>query len=269
LHCDVLERFILTRFTVDYRLNKDGSILVDNTTVESVDAPIPLVSIYFVPAEKVTQTLLKARNIAKLLEYVMKNAVARLECRKTDRVKKNYYVFAFFMDRVAQDAKIGLVISNQAEGFSGNERDTETFHENGWHVAYAPARFAIDASPQVFFKVLYTPGVSATSKQHRQIVAGLFASDSLTRQAQRLLATRGYNPGPLDGIMGDTTRRAIKKFQQKQGLKADGNLSAGLFALLAGPVGRSTVIKTDTGVPRTGMRDWLKPKMWSNRIERP
>jgi hypothetical protein len=39
-----------------------------------------------------------------------------------------------------------------------------------------------------------------------------------TRQVQRQLAKRGYDPGPVDGVAGPKTQRALRQFQQSQGL---------------------------------------------------
>lgn len=35
-----------------------------------------------------------------------------------------------------------------------------------------------------------------------------------TRQVQRQLAKRGYDPGPVDGVAGPKTQRALRNFQQ-------------------------------------------------------
>ena len=39
---------------------------------------------------------------------------------------------------------------------------------------------------------------------------------------QQALLAKGFNPGPLDGIMGAQTRKAIRQFQAANGLVADG-----------------------------------------------
>ena len=39
-----------------------------------------------------------------------------------------------------------------------------------------------------------------------------------TRQVQRQLAKRGYDPGPVDGVAGPKTQHAFRQFQQSQGL---------------------------------------------------
>ena len=39
---------------------------------------------------------------------------------------------------------------------------------------------------------------------------------------QKALTRAGYDPGPMDGHMGKKTKSAIKQFQRKSGLTADG-----------------------------------------------
>ena len=49
---------------------------------------------------------------------------------------------------------------------------------------------------------------------------------------QRNLNELGYDPGPLDGVMGSKTRAAIEDFQQSNGLPVDGVVTDGLLASL-------------------------------------
>ena len=44
-------------------------------------------------------------------------------------------------------------------------------------------------------------------------------------QAQRQLKQLGYNPGPVDGLWGTKTKRAVKRFQQDNSLPATGDLN--------------------------------------------
>lgn len=50
------------------------------------------------------------------------------------------------------------------------------------------------------------------------------AFDESIYQAQQRLQQLGYNPGPLDGMRGKKTARAIKKFQQDNGLSVSGKI---------------------------------------------
>lgn len=43
-----------------------------------------------------------------------------------------------------------------------------------------------------------------------------------TRDIQTALKNLGYDPGPVDGILGGMTRRAVRKFQADKGLSVDG-----------------------------------------------
>jgi len=45
---------------------------------------------------------------------------------------------------------------------------------------------------------------------------------------QSRLSYLGYNPGPVDGIYGKRTARAIRAFQMDHGLKVDGQVSTAL-----------------------------------------
>jgi uncharacterized protein len=53
------------------------------------------------------------------------------------------------------------------------------------------------------------------------------------REVQQLLADLGYDPGPIDGVMGPRTRAAIRAFQADVGLPVDGQVSDELRAALA------------------------------------
>ena len=54
------------------------------------------------------------------------------------------------------------------------------------------------------------------------------------KDLQRLLASRGFDPGGSDGVVGPKTRSAIKAFQQKSLLPADGYPTMGLLERLRG-----------------------------------
>jgi membrane-bound lytic murein transglycosylase B len=54
-------------------------------------------------------------------------------------------------------------------------------------------------------------------------------------ELQARLQARGFNPGPVDGIIGKATRDAVRAFQRSAGLPADGHSSKALLERLRQP----------------------------------
>ncbi|HEY9649249.1 MAG TPA: N-acetylmuramoyl-L-alanine amidase [Coleofasciculaceae cyanobacterium] len=52
------------------------------------------------------------------------------------------------------------------------------------------------------------------------------------KELQQLLKTRGFNPGPIDGIFGSSTTQAVVSFQKFNGLKADGIVGPSVWKAL-------------------------------------
>jgi len=52
------------------------------------------------------------------------------------------------------------------------------------------------------------------------------------REVQQTLAKKGFDPGPIDGILGAQTEQAIRKFQEYYGIKVSGRIdNQTLYAL--------------------------------------
>lgn len=49
-------------------------------------------------------------------------------------------------------------------------------------------------------------------------------SSAAVREAQQALQQKGFDVGPIDGVMGPKTSAALREFQQAQGLKSSGRL---------------------------------------------
>jgi hypothetical protein len=52
---------------------------------------------------------------------------------------------------------------------------------------------------------------------------------------QRILTWKGWSPGPVDGIFGRQTKRAVKHFQRRRGLAVDGKVGPATIQALARP----------------------------------
>ena len=56
-----------------------------------------------------------------------------------------------------------------------------------------------------------------------------------TYDVQRLLKDKGYNPGPLDGVHGNSTTMALKQFQRDHALSETGTLDQPTVTALRAP----------------------------------
>jgi peptidoglycan hydrolase-like protein with peptidoglycan-binding domain len=45
------------------------------------------------------------------------------------------------------------------------------------------------------------------------------------RQVQQALQSRGYDVGPIDGVMGEQTERALRRFQREEGMIITGDVT--------------------------------------------
>jgi uncharacterized protein YcfJ len=78
------------------------------------------------------------------------------------------------------------------------------------------------------------PGGLAQSNSSAQSAGGSTVSNSseLVRSAQQSLNDKGYNVGPADGQLGPSTRNAVSRFQQAQGLRQTGELDSQTLSAL-------------------------------------
>jgi peptidoglycan hydrolase-like protein with peptidoglycan-binding domain len=76
------------------------------------------------------------------------------------------------------------------------------------------------------------------------------------RQAQQALKDKGYDTGPIDGIMGPKTSAALREFQQAQGIQASGRLDQQTLSALdvqstgmSSRSGRDSMSRSTGGTP--------------------
>ena len=81
------------------------------------------------------------------------------------------------------------------------------------------------------------------------------AWDWRTGQAQEWLKAAGFNPGPLDGVLGPRTKEALRRYQASRGLPATGELDEATRQALmrrdlgqtAGDASRESLLKAPPG----------------------
>jgi peptidoglycan hydrolase-like protein with peptidoglycan-binding domain len=93
-------------------------------------------------------------------------------------------------------------------------------------VALAPAAFAEGTKADTGTTSMNRGSGSVSTSAHASM------SSDQVRQIQQALSDRGFDPGPVDGVMGPKTRQAMRNFRQAQGLSGgDSADSATLSAL--------------------------------------
>jgi peptidoglycan hydrolase-like protein with peptidoglycan-binding domain len=60
----------------------------------------------------------------------------------------------------------------------------------------------------------------------RQVIGTVSGYNPRVKEAQEILKDAGFEPGPVDGIMGGQTRSALRAFQKAKGLKPTGKVDA-------------------------------------------
>jgi peptidoglycan hydrolase-like protein with peptidoglycan-binding domain len=88
-------------------------------------------------------------------------------------------------------------------------------------IAAALCTLALAAAPSVY-AVGDTYGSTGSSMQRGNYGASVHGSSSLStetvRQVQQALSDKGYDVGPIDGVMGPSTSAALRSYQQKTNL---------------------------------------------------
>lgn len=70
-----------------------------------------------------------------------------------------------------------------------------------------------------------------------------------TRMLQQALNSGGLDAGPADGIMGEKTKEALKKYQSQKGLNASGKVDRQTLGALLSERGKQTASRKGHGMP--------------------
>ncbi len=101
------------------------------------------------------------------------------------------------------------------------------------------------AGPATAQQVLDVPSRPYDTQQNVQYTVG---------DLQRALANAGYDPGPMDGVMGPSTRQALAEFQQDMGLRVTGDPSPQVVRILE----RRGFLTAQA--PQQAPRQWGEPR---------
>jgi len=76
------------------------------------------------------------------------------------------------------------------------------------------------------------------------------------KKVQDALKSKGFDPGPIDGVVGPRTREAVRRFQDSYGIKADGQIDN--QTLYAEPKRIVTAFAPDLHVKRPSLEGFLE-----------
>jgi len=76
--------------------------------------------------------------------------------------------------------------------------------------------------PPVYKIVTRMVKVSDGRLQWKRVLCEINATPAMIMKIQRALKQAGFDPGPIDGVLGPETMRAIRAFQKKHGLATGG-----------------------------------------------
>lgn len=93
----------------------------------------------------------------------------------------------------------------------------------GWHITN---------EKRVSKRALVSVTNNTPSRAVNQRPPTIAAPNSTVLETQRLLSQLGFDPGPVDGLYGNKTQRAIKDYQKARGLVVNGQPSTALMSAL-------------------------------------
>jgi hypothetical protein len=85
-----------------------------------------------------------------------------------------------------------------------------------------PAEVKRTAIPEAYKTITKREMVTPSKVEWKRVVCQSRITSSTIRALQTALKNQGYNPGPIDGIVGSQTRAAVKSYQQAKGLATGG-----------------------------------------------
>jgi hypothetical protein len=95
----------------------------------------------------------------------------------------------------------------------------------------------------------------ATARDAKDEVTGRDGAASAdVREAQVALKEKGFDPGPIDGIMGPRTSAAVREFQDKENLRVTGQLDAETRAKLDGGAPSASPSASDKAGSQQGQK---------------
>ena len=232
---DAAKRRTIVALETEYKLTPQN-IIIKKAKIRPIFPFRPELNLFIVPAEKVTKNDFDMfLNNALTLGFILNNCVPAGKPGQVPKGIRDYYVFAFYLDRLSPDDQTELRLSRTSNGIQGKkitfrEPDgiAETgysevhFGHSGWHVDIARCRISLTGE-KLYLKAIFKTGTKQSNKieMGKPFLAGVFPTrlakqvpDPLIKKTQLALINAGYDPGSADGFMGRKTHRAIDQYKK-------------------------------------------------------
>jgi hypothetical protein len=169
-------------FVADYELSGKQMVLKGHSW-DYIRSAAPGVDTYVVPTETLEALDLdQARDYATFRGHVLENAVKTGDGAAVG--KKNYTIVTFILDKILEEDKVEVSISDVKEGNEGFKDDTRyVLHDNGWVTAAIPGNFSLGTDEAFWIKSVYIPkkkDESLLGFLDTGILIGLFNTANLT-----------------------------------------------------------------------------------------
>ena len=152
---DAFDRKTDVALRAEYFLSENG-IEVTRADVMSIVPPEPRVRILFVPVADISETDLQNGPIeTDMLQLALDRSLDRTGISTVPAGPADYYVFAFFLDRLPPDAAVELRVSSVADGIAGARGNSVEINRHGWKAAVQRATFEIGGGADLYFKAIY------------------------------------------------------------------------------------------------------------------
>jgi len=292
---DAANRRTIVALETEYKLTAKN-IHINKAETRPIYPFRPELNLFFVPAEKVTKKEFDTfSNNALTLEFILNNCVPAGRPGQIPKGIRDYYVFAFYLDRLSPDDQTELRLSRTPDGlagdkllFRGPDGIAKTgfnglhFDHSGWHVDIARCRISLTGE-KLYIKAIFKAGMKQNNRieMGKPVLAGLFhtrlakpVSDPLIKKAQLDLINAGYNPGPADGFMGKKTHQAIDQYKKDHKPKATGKPARDQKkAVQSGPAQKDykagELNVSPLSPEQKRLRNTFKTKMWPNELATP
>ena len=220
VHADNLSRNIYTQFKANCSIKNRNLIIVDHIQLKNNAKPRSL--FFIVPSQSLNINQLKSMNSRQALRKV--NMVAKKLGNfniHSDLQPTKYKLIAFMMNRLNDDDKVYVVLSDTAFGGRGKlAQRLKT--KDGWDIFSLETVFAYNGDKAKYFNILW-------KKDGYLIAVDSLSTNSLIKSIQVSLLDRGYDIGVVDGTLNRKTKNAIKQYLRKSGFYKNSKISDSLL----------------------------------------